>query len=101
LALFLLGSFVQCLRCACPLFVVGGEVRCVTVIILLSVAFFRVVRLLAMLSSVLPGDCSAEAAGCSTVSIASTVVAVHCCLCPAHVIRGNECVVVGSVIFVG
>jgi hypothetical protein len=44
------------------LFVVGGEVRC-PVVLLLDVAFFSVVRLKSMLSSVLSGGCSADAAG--------------------------------------
>ena len=75
------------------LFVVGGEIRCLAVILLLDVALFSVVRLLSMLSSVLSGGCSADAAGCSTGSVASTVVAAPGCLCPAYVISGNECVV--------
>ena len=49
------------------LFVVGGEIRCLAVILLLDVALFSVVRLLSTLSSVIYGGCSADAAGCSTI----------------------------------
>ena len=61
------------------LFFVDGEVRCRAVGLLLGVALLSVFRLLPMLSSV-------PSAGCSTGSVAGTVDA-------AHVIRGNECVV--------
>jgi hypothetical protein len=75
------------------LFVVGGEVRCLAVGLLLTVALLSVFRLLPMFSSVLPGGCCVMTAGCSTGSVASTVGAARGCWCPAHVIRGNECVV--------
>jgi hypothetical protein len=48
------------------LFVVGGEVRCRTVGLLLSVAWLSVFRLLPILSSV-------PSAGCSSGSVAGTV----------------------------
>ena len=59
----------------------------------LSVALLVDLRLLSVLSSVLPGGCCAGTAGCSTGSVASTVVAAQGCRCPAYVTRGNECVV--------
>jgi hypothetical protein len=74
------------------LFVVGGEVRCLTDGLLLSVVLLIVFRLLPMLSSVLPG-CCAGIAGCSTGSVAASVGAAPGCLRPTHVISGNECVV--------
>jgi hypothetical protein len=75
------------------LFVVGGEVRCRAVGLLLSVALLSVFRLLPMLSSVPSGGCCARTAGYSTGSVAATVDAAHGCLCPVYVIRGNACVV--------
>ena len=69
------------------LFVVGGEVRRLCDALLIDL------RLLSVLSSVLPGGCCARTAGCSTGSVASTVGAAHGCCCSVHVTRGNECVV--------
>jgi hypothetical protein len=46
-------------------FVVGGEVRCLAVGLLLSVVWLRVFRFLPMLSSVLPDGCCARTAGCA------------------------------------
>ena len=75
------------------LFEVGGEVRRFAVGLPLFDALLIDLRLLPVLSSVLPGGCWARIVGCSTGSVASTVGAAQGCWFLAHVTRGNECVV--------
>ena len=77
------------------LFVVVGLVRRLAVGLPLCAALLGALRLLFVLLFGLPGCCCAGAAGSSTGSVASTVVAAPGCCCPAHVTRGNECVVLG------
>ena len=61
--------------------------------LLLCAALLGALRLLLVVLSGLPGCCCAGVAGCSTGSVASTMGAAQDCCCPAHVTRGNECVV--------
>ena len=75
------------------LFVVVGVVRRLAVGLLLCAALLGALRLLLVVLSGLSGCCCAGVAGCSTGSVASTVGAAQDCCCPAHVTRGNECVV--------
>ena len=70
------------------LFVVGGEVRRLAVGLPLCAALLIDLRMLPVLSSVLPGGCWSRIAGCSTGSVAPTVGAAQGCWCPAHVTRG-------------
>ena len=77
------------------LFVVGGAVRRLAVGLPLCDALLIDLRLLPVLSSVLPGGGCAGIVGCSTGFVASTVGAAQDFCCPAHVTRGNECVVLG------
>jgi hypothetical protein len=74
------------------LFVVGGEVLRLAVGLSLCDALLIDLRL-PVLPSVLPGGCWARIVGCSSGSVALTVGAAQGCRCPAHVTKGNECVV--------
>ena len=77
------------------LFVAVGVVRRLAVGLPLFAALLCTFRLLLVVLCGLSGCCCAAMIVLSPGSVASTVVAAPGFWCPAHVTRGNECVVLG------